>query len=40
LVYLQNRHLSPRVRVFADMMAQVIPTEPPWETVLGLAPAG
>jgi DNA-binding transcriptional LysR family regulator len=37
LVYLQNRHLSPRVRVFADMMAQVLPSTPAWEAALGLA---
>ncbi|MBO1114123.1 LysR family transcriptional regulator [Bordetella petrii] len=38
LVYLPNRHLSPRVRVFADLMAQVLPPAPPWEAALGLAP--
>ena len=36
LVYLQNRHLSPRVRVFADLMDQVLPPVPPWETAMGL----
>ncbi|MGP1614598.1 MAG: LysR substrate-binding domain-containing protein, partial [Pollutimonas bauzanensis] len=40
LVYLQNRHLSPRVRAFADVMAQVLPPEPPWEEALGLAVPG
>jgi DNA-binding transcriptional LysR family regulator len=37
LVYLQNRHLSPRVRVFGDLMAQVLPPTPAWEAALGLA---
>lgn len=38
LVYLQNKHLSPRVRVFADLMEQVLPPVAPWEIALGLAP--
>lgn len=36
LVYLQNRHLSPRVRVFADLMEKLLPPIPPWEIALGL----
>lgn len=36
LVYLQNRHLSPRVRVFADLMEKILPPIPPWEIALGL----
>lgn len=36
LVYLQNRHLSPRVRAFSDAMTQVLSAEPTWDTLLGL----
>jgi LysR family transcriptional regulator for bpeEF and oprC len=39
LVYQQTRHMSPRVRAFADLMMQVLPSIPPWEVALGLARA-
>ena len=39
LIYLPNQHLSPRVRVFIDAMAEALPAALPWERALGLAPA-
>jgi DNA-binding transcriptional LysR family regulator len=36
LVYLPNRHLSPRIRAFVDAMTEALPPKLPWETALGL----
>ncbi|MGB3431965.1 LysR family transcriptional regulator [Achromobacter sp.] len=36
LVYLPNRHLSPRIRAFVDAMTQAMPSELPWEKAMGL----
>lgn len=34
VVYLPNRHLSPRVRTFVDFLADCIPPEPAWDRLL------
>ena len=36
LVYLPNRHLSPRIRAFVDAMTQALPPQLPWEKAMGL----
>lgn len=36
LVYLPNRHLSPRIRAFVDAMTQAMPPQLPWEKAMGL----
>ncbi|CAM3841451.1 LysR family transcriptional regulator [Bordetella tumulicola] len=38
LVYLPNRHLSPRIRAFVDTIAQSMPPYLPWEKEIGLPP--
>lgn len=39
LIYLPNQHLSPRVRVFIDAMAEALPPDLPWERRLALTTA-
>lgn len=34
VLYLPNRHLSPRVRVFIDFLAELVPPRPRWDEVL------
>ncbi|MBC9906357.1 LysR family transcriptional regulator [Achromobacter xylosoxidans] len=36
LVYLPNRHLSPRIRAFVDAMVEALPPQLPWEQAMGL----
>lgn len=36
LIYLPNRHMSPRIRAFVDAMAEALPPKLPWEKSIGL----
>lgn len=38
LIYLPDRHLSPRIRAFIDAMVQAMPSYLPWEKAIGLPP--
>ncbi len=40
LIYLPDRHLSPRIRAFVDAMVQTLPSYLPWERDIGLPPPG
>jgi len=34
VVYLPNKHMSPRIRAFIDFMITLVPEAPPWDTIL------
>jgi len=34
VVYLQSRHLSPRVRAFVDFLGEIVPPRPAWDRIL------
>ena len=40
IVYPSNRYLSPKVRVFADFIAEVMPAKGYWPEVAALAARG
>lgn len=34
VLYLPNRHMSPRVRTFVDFLGDLVPPDPPWDRLL------
>jgi LysR family transcriptional regulator for bpeEF and oprC len=40
VIYLPNKHMSPRIRAFVDFLTSLVPTEPPWDRLLAQSPFG